>query len=231
MAIFLLTTLTMLECKPFTGSYGYADYFNILFCNTKTYSLYGRTNWNLLNLLFFLIILIVGIYHVSEKIYTYSKGFRAMAVFRYGSCRKYLLKCQFQNFYQALLFLSIVFLNFFSSLLIIDINAFKQTSYFLIRSPVITIFLLLCYIIKFFIILNLAELWLTYLILEHKFEFLILLFIILMAVLLFVDVIFGFSFVTLTLSFVQLVYIFVYVAVYIFSLLFIMKKIKSKEIW
>lgn len=229
--IFILTIFAMLECKTFEGNYGFLDYCNILFCNTKTYPLYGRTNWNLFNLLFFLIILISGVYYISEMIYTYNKGFRVMALSRYDNYFKYLQKCLFQNFKQAFLFLSNLCFSLIFSLLIVDINAFNHISYVTTHSSVFITFSFLLYLVKVIIVLNIAELWLTYLVLKHKFEFIILIFIIFITILLFVDIIFGFSFITLTLSDFQVIYIWCYLAIYISSFLYIKKKIRSKEIW
>ena len=231
MFVLSLTFLVVQECSPITGTYGFLDYINILFCNTKTYSLYGRTNWNIINLLYYLVVTVLGVYYISEKIYTYNKGFQAMTVLRYKNCDRYLISCQKRNIKQTLQYIGFIFINILFSLLIVDINALLKTSD-LIGQPMHLILFHLClYVFKILIVFNIIELWLTFLILRFKFELLILLFIVLTTILLFLDILLEFSFITLTLNISQSIYVVSYFIIYVISFLLIKKKYKAKEIW
>jgi|GEM_PF-5110307 len=229
--LFLITLLVVFEVGAYQEKFGVIDYLNILFCNTESYPLYGRTVWNLLNLFYFIIILIFGITMISQNVSISSKGIRSMEVLRYENGSKYLLRFMKKNAMLSLQYFGLVVISIIASIILFDGSSILSEPLFQIRLTAAVWIMLVAYIVKILFIFSLISLWLAYLILEHKYEFLLVISIVLVSILLFFDLMLGLSLVTLTYSISALAYPVCYLGLYVISFVFIKKKYSEKELW
>jgi hypothetical protein len=229
--LILITFLVVSEAAVYGVNFGLVDYFNILFCNTISYPLYGRTVWNLLNLFYFIIVMVAGITVISHSINISSRGIRSMEILRYEKSSRYLSKFVRKNVLLSLQYFSAIAISIMISIMLTCKSLILSGSLYNFHSSYTAWVMTAVYVVKILIIFSLVSLWLLYLILDHKYEFLLVISIVLVSMLLFLDLVLGSSFVTLTYSTVGLIYPIGYLISYVISFVFIQKKYKEKELW
>lgn len=227
--VFLLSSLTILDIKS-NITYGLIDYFNIMFCNTETYHFYNRTNYNIINMLFFLSTLNLGIYYISERLYTHNNSFKTLTIIRYNNYKTYFNKLEREYFLNSFKYLSTIVFIIMTGLILFERESTLKLSAF----SEVSIFFLLCmiiiYFIKLLLLFNVFEVLMTLLILTLRFEFMILIFMVIISLILFLDITFKVHFVTYSDKISQIYYMCAYYIIYIVSSYFVKYKYKKMEL-
>lgn len=154
-----------------------------------------------------------------------------MEIARYKSIDAYLKREMKKHLIKIMQFLLVAILAVSFSILLIDSPALLKLSLYTTRVMNVAPFLISGYILKLFLLYNTILLWFMYLILKHRYESILLGCIIATACLVFLDIIVGTHFITLSYSEIEVIYFFGYLFMYYFSFALIKKKYKLKELW
>ncbi len=227
--ILALTGFAVTDCSPADGEYGFVDYLNILFCNTRLYPLYDRSIWQIINLLFFIVIINTGIYFLSESHYNFSRGFRSMVLIRYGNTRCYLLHIVRFSIMETAKFIGYLIVNCVLVLAATDKNALSFFSHLVPKSAGAIIAYLLLYAIKIIFFYTLIQVSVSYFLIRFRYEPILVTEIVATAVLLYADIQLGTNFITLSLDTRDIFYAGSYAFLLLFSGVLINKRLKKKE--
>lgn len=230
--IFLLglTAFAVMDCIPAAGGYGFADYLNILFCNTRQYPLYDRSIWQIINLLFFLAILNTGIYFLSENHYSFSKGFRSLVLIRYEKTSRYLVHVIKFSLLETAKFIGYSVINCFLVLLFLDREALTFTSHLLTAAPFATVGYLILYALKIIFFYTCIQVLVSYFLIRFPYEPILVISLIGTSLLLYADIQFGTNFVTLSLDTHEIPYVCAYGLLFLLLGILINTRLRKKEI-
>lgn len=225
-----LTVFAVFDCMPSTGTYGFIDYINILLCNTKQYPLYGRSIWQLTNILFYFVIMNTGIYFLSESHCNFSKGFRSLVLVRYGKVRKYFFHIVHFSFVETVKYLAYLLANCALVLAFIDTKALFSSSSRYSAPAIENGGFLLLYCLKIVLFFVLIQVLISYLLIRLKYEPLLAISIIGTSILLYIDVTFRTNFITLSLDGSEIIYICIYGVMLLLAGMVISVTTKRKEL-
>lgn len=229
MFLLVLTAFAIMDCAPATGGYGMADYLNILFCNTKQYPVYDRSVWQIINLLFFLAVLNTGVYFLSESHYSFSKGFRSLVLIRYEKTSRYLTHIIKFSFCETFKFVGFIIVDCFLILLVVDTGALTFASHLVKGSPLLMAVYVVLYVLKIVLFYTWIQILMSYFLMRFSYEPILIGSLMGTSLLLYLDIQFGWNFVTIALNYDEIFYVCAYTLFLLLAGLLVNRKMKEKE--
>ena len=229
--LFTIIFLIVSECGVNPELFhSWIDYVNVMFCNSSLSDAYGRPDFDIKVLMFNTLFLVFGVTCMFDQINLINKGFGSLIIIRFNNIRDYLYFAQKLCFKKIITYLAVVNSGFLIIMLICNSHSFISESY-VISFSMLDIRYVAFFIVKLSLLFMVIGLLGIFLILEHKYEMVLSMSIIVSVFLLFLDTRIDSSFVSFSLNWKQMIFSLAYFLLYTACYIIISITLKHKEMW